>query len=112
MIGECTLNATGLAGSGPRGYYAAHMAITSSAKKAMRASARKRMFNLRRKEALYDATKAVRKALAAKDAAAAEKLLPEAFSAIDKAEKRGVVKGNTADRKKARLVAAIRRLKA
>jgi small subunit ribosomal protein S20 len=88
------------------------MAITSSAKKAIRASARKRMFNLRRKEALYDASKAVKKALAAKDGAAAEKLLPEAFSAIDKARKRGVIKDNTADRKKARLAAAVRRIQA
>lgn len=70
------------------------------------------MFNLRRKESLYDATKAVRKALAAKDASAAEKLLPEAFSAIDKARKRGIIKDNTADRKKARLAAAIRNIQA
>ncbi len=88
------------------------MAITSSAKKAIRSSARKRVFNLRRKAALYDATKAVKKALAAKDAAGAEKLLPAAYQAIDKAKKRGVLKGNTADRKKARLSAAIARAKA
>ena len=88
------------------------MAITSSAKKAIRVSARKRMFNLGRKEALYGATKAVKKALAAKDASAAEKLLPEAFSAIDKARKRGVIKDNTADRKKARLAAAVSQAKA
>lgn len=88
------------------------MAITSSAKKANRASERKHGFNLRRKTALYEATKAVKKAIVAKDAAGAEKLLPQAFSAIDKAEKRGVIKANTADRKKARLVASIRRVEA
>ena len=86
------------------------MAITKSAKKAIRVSARKRVFNLRRKAALYDATKALKKALAAKDAAGAEKLLPAAFQAIDKAAKRGVIKSNTADRKKARLAAAIKRI--
>jgi small subunit ribosomal protein S20 len=88
------------------------MAITSSAKKAYRASEKKRVFNLRRKSALYDATKALKKAVAAKDVAGAEKLLPAAYQAIDKAEKRGVLKGNTADRKKARLAAAIARAKA
>ena len=88
------------------------MAITSSAKKAIRSSAKKHVFNLRRKDALHDATKSLTKALAAKDVAAAEKLLPEAYKAIDKAAKRGVIKGNTADRKKARLAAAIKRAKA
>ena len=88
------------------------MAITSSAKKAIRSSAKKHVFNLRRKDALHDATKSLTKALAAKDVAAAEKLLPEAYKAIDKAAKRGVIKDNTADRKKARLAAAIKRAKA
>ncbi len=85
------------------------MAITSSAKKAIRASSRKHVFNLRRKDALRDTTKALTKALAAKDAAGAEKLLPAAYKAIDKAAKRGVIKGNTANRKKARLARAIAR---
>ncbi|MFA5998361.1 MAG: 30S ribosomal protein S20 [Candidatus Paceibacterota bacterium] len=88
------------------------MAITSSAKKAIRSSAKKHVFNLRRKDALRDTSKALTKALAAKDVAGAEKLLPAAYKAIDKAKKRGVIKGNTADRKKARLAAAIKRAKA
>ncbi len=87
------------------------MAITSSAKKAIRSSARKHVFNLRRKETLHDATKALLKALSAKDVAGAEKLLPVAYKAIDKAMKRGVIKGNTADRKKSRLAGAIKRAK-
>jgi len=87
------------------------MAITSSAKKAIRASARKHVFNLRRKEALNDAPKSLMKALTAKDVSGAEKLLSAAYKAIDKAAKRGVIKSNTADRKKARLAAAIKRAK-
>ena len=87
------------------------MAITKSAKKANRSSARKRVFNLRRKSALHDATKSLTKALAAKDAAAAEKLLPAAYKAIDKAAKRGVIKPNTAARKKSRLAVSIARAK-
>ncbi len=87
------------------------MAITSSAKKAIRSSGRKRIFNLRRKEALHTTTKAFLKTLAAKDVAGAEKLLPAAYRAIDKAMKRGVIKSNTAARKKSRLAAALMRAK-
>ena len=88
------------------------MAITSSAKKAIRASAKKRVYNLRRKNALYDATKALTQAVAAKDVAKAEKLLPAAYQAIDKARKTGVIKANTASRKKSRLAGLIKRSKA
>lgn len=88
------------------------MAITSSAKKATRSSAKKHVFNLRRKNTLTDATKSFMKAVVAKDAAGAEKLLPATYAAIDKAAKRGVIKGNTADRKKARFAAALKKVKA
>jgi small subunit ribosomal protein S20 len=88
------------------------MAITSSAKKAIRSSAKKHVFNMRRRKALGDTTKLITKALAAKDATGAEKLLAAAYKAIDKAKKRGVIKGNTADRKKSRLALAIKKAKA
>ena len=88
------------------------MAITSSAKKAIRSSARKHVFNIRRKEALSDATKSLLKALSKKDIAGAEKMLPIAYKAIDKAMKRGVIKKNTAANKKSRLALAIKRAKA
>ena len=87
------------------------MAITSSAKKAIRSAARKHVFNLRRKDTLRDTTKLLTKALAAKDVAGAEKMLPAAYKAIDKAMKRGVIKSNTADSKKSRLAASIKRAK-
>jgi len=88
------------------------MAITSSAKKAIRSSERKHVFNIRRKGALHDATKSFTKALAIKDVKGAEKLLPAAYKAIDKACKSGIIKSNTADRKKARLAASIKRAQA
>ncbi len=87
------------------------MAITSSAKKAIRSSAKKHVFNIRRKVALHDATKSLLGALAKKDATEAEKLLSLAYKAIDKAMKRGVIKKNTAARKKSRLALAIKRAK-
>jgi small subunit ribosomal protein S20 len=86
------------------------MAITSSAKKVIRASAKKHVFNLRRKDALTDATKSLLKAVAAKDVKSAENLLPTAYKAIDKAMKRGIIKSNTAARKKSRLALAIARI--
>jgi len=85
------------------------MAITKGAKKAHRASQRKRVFNVRRKNTLTDATKEVKKALIAGNAQEAAKLLSAAYKAIDKAAKRGVIKANAANRKKARLAAAITR---
>lgn len=88
------------------------MAITSSAKKAIRSSARKRVFNLRRKNTLRDTSKSIEKAIAAKDAKGAEKLLPAAYKAIDKAQKSGVLKANTAARKKSRLAHLVAKAKA
>jgi len=85
------------------------MAITSSAKKAIRASAKKRIFNVRQREAIYKTTKAFMKAVSAKNASEATKLLPSAYQAIDKAMKRGVIKKNTAARKKSRLAISLAR---
>jgi small subunit ribosomal protein S20 len=76
------------------------MPITTSAKKALRVAKRKRVFNLRRKDALDTSVKAFKKAVASGDKAAAAKLLPAAYQAIDKATKRGLIKKNTAARKK------------
>lgn len=76
------------------------MAITASAKKAHRASLRKRVFNVRRKRAMTNLVKDVRKSKSSED-------LSKAFQAIDKAAKRGVIKKNTASRKKARLAKAL-----
>ena len=87
------------------------MAITKSAKKAHRASLKKRVFNMRRKRALTDTTKVVRKAIGT-DPKAAEASLAAAYKAIDKAAKTGVIKKNTASRKKSRLAKAIARAKA
>jgi small subunit ribosomal protein S20 len=83
------------------------MAITKGAKKAHRGSLRKRVFNSRRKDAMTGAIKNVRKTIASGDKDEAQKLLSTAYQAIDKAEKRGVIKANTAARKKSRLAAAL-----
>ena len=85
------------------------MPITKGAKKAHRASERKRVFNVRRKGEMKDVTKEVQKAVVGGDTKKAKELLPKAYKAIDKAAKRGVIKPNTAARKKSRLSAAIKR---
>lgn len=85
------------------------MPITKGAQKAHRASERKKVFNIRRKSAMKDVSKEVEKAITAGDAKKAKELLPKAYKAIDKAAKRGVIKANTAARKKSRMSAAIKR---
>lgn len=75
------------------------MPITKSAKKAMRASLRKRSFNLRRKKAVREEWKELRK-LAASDPKKAVAKLPEVYQAIDKALKRGIIKKSAAARRK------------
>jgi small subunit ribosomal protein S20 len=86
------------------------MAITSSAKKAQRVSKKRHVFNVRRKRTFGDATKEVKKLITAGKAKEAEALLAKAQQAIDKAAKGGIIKANTAARKKSRLVKAIRRI--
>lgn len=85
------------------------MAITSSAKRAIRTSARQRVYNVRRLDTMRDGVKDVKKLAAAKNFAEAEKALPLVYKAIDKAAKRGVIKKNTAARKKSRIVAFLRK---
>ena len=81
------------------------MPVIHSVKKSLRAAVRKRIFNLRRKEALKRAVKDVHKAVVAKREDVPT-VLSAAYKAIDKAAKRGVIKKNTAARKKSRLAKA------
>lgn len=83
------------------------MAITSSAKKAIRASARKRVFNVRRKNAIVDVVKKIKRLIKEKKTKEAQTLLPLAYQAIDKALKTKYLKKNTAARKKSRLAKLI-----
>lgn len=87
------------------------MPITKGAEKAHRQSERKRVYNIRRKSVMKDAEKAITKAVTAGDKEKANSLLPVAYKAIDKAAKRGVIKGNTAARKKSRLTTRVNNTK-
>ena len=79
------------------------MPNTRSAKKALRQSKSRRVFNLRRSRAMKDVVKDIRQLAGTGDVSAAVKLLPQAYQAIDKAAKRGVISKNTASRRKALL---------
>lgn len=85
------------------------MAITKGAKKAHRSSLRKKVFNARRRNTMSDIVKTVRGHVAAGKMKEAEALMPSVYKAIDKAAKSGVIKKNSASRKKSRLAAAIKR---
>lgn len=87
----------------------AFMPITKGAAKTHRADNRKRVFNIRRNSAMKAVVKDVKTAVAAGETKKAEELIPIAYKAIDKASKRGIIKKNTASRKKSRLVALIKR---
>lgn len=86
------------------------MAITSSAKKALRASKKKRVFNLRRKSAIEKQLKDFRKLVVAKKKAEAEKMIPSLYQALDKAVKTNYVKANTSARLKSRAMASLKKL--
>jgi len=79
------------------------MPITKSAKKALRGSLVKKAMNDRNKKNIKESIKKIEKLVKEKKNTEAKKLLPVAYSVIDKAAKRGVIKKNNASRKKARL---------
>ena len=78
------------------------MPITKSAKKAIRGSMRKKVFNDKRKKEMKEVMKKIQK-IAKTNKEEALKMLSGAYQAIDKAAKKGVIKMNNAARKKSRL---------
>ncbi len=86
------------------------MAITSSAKKALRSAKKKRIFNLRRKSAIEDQMKEFRKLLTKKNKVDAIKIIPSLYQALDKAVKTNYLKANTASRLKSRAMASVKKL--
>ena len=88
-----------------------NMPITTSAKKALRGSQKKRSFNLRKKDQVSKTVKTLKKLIAEKKIKEAEKMFPQIQKVLDKATKTGLLKKNTASRKKSRLSAMIQRAK-
>ena len=85
------------------GIIATTMPNIKAAKKHIRSSAKKRVFNDRRRRAMKASVKEITTLVAEKKPAEAKEKLSVAYKAIDKAVKRGILKKNTAARKKSRL---------
>ena len=86
------------------------MAITKGAKKAHRASLRKRVFNLRRKNGVSNSIKSLKKLIASGDKKGAEAQMRVVQKAIDKAAKAHTLDKNTASRKKSRLSKLVKKV--
>lgn len=85
------------------------MAITQSAKKALRSSKRKAEYNLAHKEEIKKIVREVKKLVASGKVKEAKALIPKAQKAYDKAAKTNYLKDNAASRYKSRLVAFVKK---
>lgn len=83
------------------------MPIKKSAKKAVRQSRKRRVNNLRKKRNIKRLQKEVKGLISKKKIKEAKKLLPRIYKALDKAAKTGIIKKNTASRKKSRIAKLI-----
>jgi small subunit ribosomal protein S20 len=83
------------------------MPITKSAKKALRQSLRRRARNLQKMKKLKNLLKEVKNLVSQKKVEEARKLLPQVYKLLDKAAKTGLIKKNTAARKKSRITKLI-----
>ena len=79
------------------------MPITKSAKKALRQSLRRRTRNVQKKQKIKNLLKEVKKLISQKKIEETKKLLPQVYKILDKAAKTGLIKKNTASRKKSRI---------
>ena len=79
------------------------MAIKKSAKKALRQSFKRKNRNLIYKNKIKNLLKEVKNLVSQKKTEEAKKLLPQVYKFLDKAVKVGVIKKNTAARKKSRI---------
>ncbi len=86
------------------------MANTYSALKRARQTERRTEFNRQNKSKLRHQIRAMRRALASKDANAAAAALPRTFSIIDQSAKKGIIKKNTAARYKSKLHTRVKAL--
>lgn len=79
------------------------MAITKSAKKALRQGLKRKARNLVYKNKIKDLVKEVRSLVSQKKLKEAKELLPQIYKIFDKTAKVGIIKKNNASRKKSRL---------
>jgi small subunit ribosomal protein S20 len=78
------------------------MPITKSAKKSLRQSLKRKVRNLSYKKKIKKLLKEVKSLVSKEKIKEAKDLLPQVYKIVDKAAKVGVIKKNTASRKKSR----------
>lgn len=83
------------------------MPITTSAKKALRQSKKKKAHNLRYSNRIKTLQKEIKKLVSTKKLKEAKEILPKFYKALDKAAKENVIKKNTASRKKSRITLSV-----
>ena len=79
------------------------MPIKNSAKKNLRKAKKRRQRNLRKKRKIKELIKKIKTFLEEKKIKEAKEILPLLYKALDKAAKTGVIKKNTAARKKSKI---------
>jgi len=94
----------------PQGTPVKHKKKSKSVLKNIRQTERRTAVNRMNRTRVRTAIRQMRAALAGGDAAAAAKLAPATFSAIDKAIQKGTLHRNTADRYKSRISLALNSL--
>ena len=87
------------------------MAITKSAKKAIRQNKKRRANNLVYLDKMKGLIKELKSFALQKKVKEARELLPKVYQILDKAAKVGVIKKNNASRKKSRLTKLIEKIK-
>lgn len=87
------------------------MPVTKTTKRRPRQIERRTAVNSKRILEMRKLIKEANSLLNNKNATEAEKILPKIYKAIDKAAKRGVIKKNSASRRKSRIMKKINNLK-
>ncbi|MCP6719271.1 MAG: 30S ribosomal protein S20 [Patescibacteria group bacterium] len=85
------------------------MPITKSAKKALRQSKKRRVKNIRKTRKMRELLKKVKVLVSEKKTKEAKEVLPQIYKVLDKGAKTGLIKKNTADRRKSRMTKLINR---
>jgi len=79
------------------------MAITKAAKKSLRQSKKRRRINIKKRTNLKNLLKEVKLLISEKKIEEAKNLLPKVYKILDKSAKIGLIKKNTASRRKSRI---------
>ncbi len=85
---------------------AKNMPITKSAKKALRQNVKRNKSNRTYKNKMKNLLKEMEVLIAEKKTKEAKELLPQVYKILDKSAKKGIIKKNTASRKKGRITKA------